>query len=86
MRIGFPEFMVFLGVILLLLFVLLYTWLVILALRRFGSNKWPLVVLIFLFGWLLRAGGLALSEIVAVLGLCVLSFLFVMWRLGRFGG
>jgi len=42
MRIGFPEFMVFLGVILLLLFVLLYTWLVILALRRFGSNKWPL--------------------------------------------
>jgi hypothetical protein len=81
MHIGFPEILVLLGVLLLLLFL----GLVILAFRRLGP-KWPLLATILLVGWGLHMfGGLALPEIAAVLGLGVLAFWLVMWLLGRLG-
>jgi len=79
MHIGFTEILIFLGVLLVLLFL----GLVILAFWRLGP-KWPLLATILLLGWGLHMfGGLALPEIAAVLGLGVLAFWLVMWLLGK---
>ena len=79
MHIGFPEILVLLGVLLLLLFLAL----VILAFHRLGW-KWSLVAVLSLTV-LLRAGGLSVPETVVTLGAGVIVVWLVMAVLRWFG-